>query len=107
MNSTYSDENRDRIARVVPVELLGITFSVRTDESPEYIQGLVTELRDRFSRLSAGAKVADPLKLAILSNLLILDEMRRGSGRKGGTGVEFEASSLLASLDRKLGDLGL
>ncbi|MEN6363477.1 MAG: cell division protein ZapA [Rectinema sp.] len=107
MNSIYSEKGEDGVSHVVPIELLGVSFSIRTDENPEYIRGLVAELKARYARLSAGGKIVDPLKLAILTNILTLDEMRREVAPKGEAGKEFEASSLLASLDRRLGDLGL
>ena len=107
MSSTYSESGRSRETKVVPVEVLGVSFSIRSDDDPDYIQGLVSELKARLSRVSSQMKIVDPLKLAIMTNLLALDEMRRYSSGKTDSGKEFEASSLLDSLDRRLGELGL
>lgn len=96
-----------RAPQVVQIELLGVSFSIRTDESPDYIRSLVAELKERYARLTAGGKVVDPLKLAILTNILTLDEMRRGADPKGAVAREYEASTALASMDRRLGELGL
>ena len=46
-----------RAPQVVQIELLGVSFSIRTDESPDYIRSLVAELKERYARLTAGGKV--------------------------------------------------
>lgn len=128
MNSTFSEANpRDN---VIPVEVLGISFTIRTDEDPEYIRDLVSELRDRLARVSSQMKIVDPLRLAVMTNLLTLDELRnpakRAAPRKEGAPrekipmenapretaakeavKESEEADLLESLDRRLGELGL
>lgn len=111
MNSTSSEtgmqQQSQRSPQVVQIELLGASFSIRTDESPDYIRSLVAELKERYARLTAGGKVVDPLKLAILTNILTLDEMRRGAEPGGVVARDYEASTALASMDRRLGELGL
>lgn len=107
MSSTYSEHGSAGPSQLVQIDLLGVNFSIRTDESPDYIRSLVMELKERYARLTAGGKVVDPLKLAILTNILTLDEMRRGGSPKGEPSRDYEATSLLASLDKRLGELGL
>jgi cell division protein ZapA (FtsZ GTPase activity inhibitor) len=107
MSSTYSDPGVGGSSKVVAIEVLGVSFSIRSDDDPDYIHGLVSELKNRLSHVSSQMKIVDPLKLAIVTNLLTLDEMRRFSSGKTDAGKEFEASSLLDTLDRRLGELGL
>jgi len=107
MNSTYSEAAGKAPTRVFPIELLGVSFTVRTDEDPDYIAGLVSELKERLSNVSSQMKIVDPLKLALVTSLLTLDEMHRDSGQKALVSKEFEADSLLESLDKRLGELGL
>ncbi len=73
---------------------------------------LVSELRLRMSRLSTATRVTDPLKLSILAGIVLLDELRRAksaSEEAAGKGSEGDmaASSLLASLDKRLFEAGL
>jgi cell division protein ZapA (FtsZ GTPase activity inhibitor) len=107
MNSTYSNEIRKSPSQVIPIEILGVSFTIRTDEDPEYIGGLVAELKERLSGVSGQMKIVDPLKLALITNLLTLDEMHRDRSQKDEVSKEFEAASLLDNLDRRLGELGL
>ena len=107
MNSTYSDGSQKPKSQVVPIEVLGVSFTIRTDEDPEYIRGLVSELKERLSGIAGRMKIADPLKLALIANLLTLDEMHRDKNQKESVSKEYEATSLLDSLDKRLGELGL
>jgi cell division protein ZapA (FtsZ GTPase activity inhibitor) len=92
---------------VIPIEILGVSFTIKTDEAPEYIHGLVEELKNRLSTVSNQMKIVDPLKLSLVTALLSLDELHRNSAQKGELSKEYEASSLLDDLDRRLGELGL
>lgn len=107
MNSTYSDASAKGPSQVIPIEVLGVSFTIRTDENPDYIHGLVDELKERLSGVSSQMKIVDPLKLALITNLLTLDEMHRDQDQKASVSKEFEASSLLDNLDKRLGELGL
>jgi len=107
MNSTYSEEGGKVPSQIIPIEVLGVSFTIRTDEDRAYIEGLVSELKERLSGVSGQMKIVDPLKLALITNLLTLDEMRRGENQKASASRESEAASLLDSLDKRLGELGL
>lgn len=106
MNSTYSEGPRKTPQQIIPVEILGVSFTIRTDEDPAYIQALIAELKERLSSVSSQMRIVDPLKLALITNLLTLDEMRHNDDKKAASTQEFEAASLLASLDKRLGELG-
>ncbi len=63
--------------QIVTIELLGTSFAVQTDESVEYIERIVAELRGRFEALRASTRVQDPLKLSIIGCITLLDELSR------------------------------
>jgi cell division protein ZapA (FtsZ GTPase activity inhibitor) len=107
MNSTFSEAPKSLVSQVVPIEILGVSFSIRTDENPDYIGGLVSELKERLSKVSSQMRIADPLKLALVTSLLVLDELRRDEDQKAATAKDFEASTLLDDLDKRLDELGL
>lgn len=112
MSSTYSDprgsDARGKTpSQVISIEILGVSFTIRTDENPEYIGGLVAELKERLAAISGQMKIVDPLKLALITNLLTLDEMHRDKNQKESISKEFEAASLLDDLDKRLGEMGL
>ncbi len=108
MSSTFS--NVDKAAtHTIPIEIFGVSFTIRTDEDEDYIHALVSELKERLSKVSGQMKVVDPLKLSLITNLLTLDEMHQKSGQKEKAQVskDYEAGNLLDSLDKRLGELGL
>ncbi|MGO8695099.1 MAG: cell division protein ZapA [Rectinemataceae bacterium] len=100
--------------QIVNIDLLGTTFSVQTDESLDYMQSLIARLRERLDALKSTTRVSDPLRLSILANITILDELvrERSRGRDGvdrpEAGAPDEelsrvAARLIAVIDRSLG----
>jgi cell division protein ZapA (FtsZ GTPase activity inhibitor) len=101
---------------VFNVDLVGPTFTIQTDESLDYMQSLVMRLRERLGSLKASTKVADPLRLSILLNITLMDELQRARERSlegldpearaaaAGEDEEFAAiaARLIADLDRSL-----
>jgi cell division protein ZapA (FtsZ GTPase activity inhibitor) len=98
---------------VFNVDLVGPTFTIQTDESLDYMQSLVMRLRERVASLKGSTRVADPLRLSVLLNITLMDELQRareralagGSAAPGGED-EFAAiaARLIADLDRSLED---
>jgi cell division protein ZapA (FtsZ GTPase activity inhibitor) len=107
MNSTFSEEKKKTEPHIISVEVLGVSFTIRTDENPKYIEALVQELKDRLSKVSSTMRIVDPLKLSLVNSLLVLDELRRKESSEPADAIDFEAESLIDDIDRKLGELGL
>ena len=57
------------------IELLGASFQIQSDESPEYIESLLDHFRSRISQIEHTVATGDPLKKAILAALLVTDEL--------------------------------
>lgn len=107
----------------IHIEILGQSFSIKTDDSPEYIQSLVDELKQRYARISAHMNVADPLRVAILAGLFLLDDVKKMQNQPLSTKSKQTATAslpserapnansdeeqILAQLDKRLGELGL
>lgn len=92
---------------VVKVDLLGVSFSVQTDETREYIETLLGELDRRLDQLRSATQVADPLKLSILANITILDELVRNRGHSGDADeVSRIAERLIGRIERSLDGAG-
>jgi cell division protein ZapA len=102
--------------QIVNIDLLGSSFTVQTDESLDYMESLVARLRERIDALKATTRVSDPLKLSILLNITLVDELTRERSRhseaeagsaKTDEAAEAEldrvAARLIADLDRSLG----
>jgi cell division protein ZapA (FtsZ GTPase activity inhibitor) len=97
---------------VFNVDLVGPTFAIQTDESLDYMQSLVFRLRERLASLKGATRVTDPLRLSVLLNITLMDELQRERDRalEGGVepreagGADFSAiaARLIADLDRSL-----
>jgi cell division protein ZapA len=88
------------------VDLIGPTFTIQTDESLDYMQSLVLRLRERLGSLKESTKVSDPLRLSVLLNITLMDELLRAREKSLDGGEEdFSAiaARLIADLDRSLG----
>ena len=105
--------------QIVNIDLFGTSFTVQTDESLDYMESLVARLRERIDGLKASTRVSDPLKLSILLNITLVDELLRERSRpQDGQAAEAGASTegfaeaelgrvaarLIADLDRSLGE---
>jgi cell division protein ZapA (FtsZ GTPase activity inhibitor) len=58
----------------VKVDLLGISFSIETDKEPPQFSQLLEYVKRNIAAVEAQTGVHDPLKLAVLSSLLISDD---------------------------------
>jgi cell division protein ZapA (FtsZ GTPase activity inhibitor) len=91
--------------QLVTIQVLGASFSIQTDESKEYMEALLGELERRLDALSASTHVSDPLKLSILANITLLDEvaaLRREAGAVDGEDLGRLADRLIGRLDEGL-----
>jgi cell division protein ZapA (FtsZ GTPase activity inhibitor) len=104
--------------QIFNVDLLGPSFTIQTDESLDYMQSLVLRLRERVGSLKGSTRVSDPLRLSVLLNITLMDELQRAKERQlGAEGASPEraaldreedaefaaiAARLIADLDRSL-----
>jgi cell division protein ZapA len=61
----------------VRVELLGASFAIQTDESKEYVESLLAYLGSKIETVRGTSKVDDPLKVALLAGIFLVDELYR------------------------------
>jgi cell division protein ZapA len=96
---------------VFNVDLIGPTFTIQTDESLDYMQSLVLRLKERLESLRQSTRVTDPLRLSVLLNITLMDELQRAREKSLEGGVPIDAcdeefssiaARLIASLDKSL-----
>lgn len=103
--------------RTLRIEVLGSSFTIQTDETPEYLAEVVARFKRRTDEVRASSRVQDPLKLAVLAGLYLVDELERakagtradpgsGSARETAEAIEAEADRLALRLLTRL-DEGL
>jgi len=86
------------------IELLGTSFSVRTDEDPQYLQEVVEYFRGKVEEVQKSGTTGDPLKQAILAGILASDEYMKSIGSARSEQLELEAitKTLIGELDQAL-----
>ncbi|TVR86444.1 MAG: cell division protein ZapA [Spirochaetaceae bacterium] len=57
------------------IELLGQSFTIRSDEDPEYLGDLVDYFATKLQEVRDSVDTIDPVKLAILAGLITVDEL--------------------------------
>ncbi len=59
----------------VQISLLGTSFSIQADEDSEYLARIVEYLEKKVQEIEGSVAIKDPLRIAILTGLLIADEL--------------------------------
>lgn len=85
------------------IDLLGTSFTLHSDEDPEYVEDLVRYVRSKIAEISGTVTTRDNLKIAILVSILLADELfkqRDGSGQANAAaaGAHEEVNRITDSL---------
>lgn len=91
----------------VRIQILGSSFTIQTDESPEYLSRVVQYLSEKVGSVERSTGTSDPLKAAILAGVIVVDELFRLREKSSGgiTGHEAEeAERITRQLIRKIDD---
>ncbi len=87
----------------VRVELLGASFSIQTDEGKDYLDAVLEQLRAKVAEVKESSKVDDPLKLAILVGIYLVDELMRARADRGPrTELDTERSDEIGVIAERL-----
>ncbi|HYM22995.1 MAG TPA: cell division protein ZapA [Vicinamibacterales bacterium] len=70
-------EPGDAAGQVVPVEIHGQRYSIRTTLAPEYVARLAAYVDEKMRAASDSAAPTDSLRLAVLAALNVADELFR------------------------------
>jgi cell division protein ZapA (FtsZ GTPase activity inhibitor) len=90
------------MASTIQIDLLGASFAINADEDPAYIRDLLRFLSTKIDSVERSTKADDPLKAAILTCLILADELQRERKKKEGTGELAEAERIALSLIDRL-----
>jgi cell division protein ZapA (FtsZ GTPase activity inhibitor) len=59
----------------IEIQALGTSFFIKVDEDPLYMKKLVSYYKKKTEEIQGSVRIQDPLKIAILSGVLITDEL--------------------------------
>lgn len=82
------------------ISILGSSFSIRTDEDPRYLDRLVSYIEEKVQTIESNMASTEPLRTAILSSILIADELFQE--RIESEKAEAATGRLIDLLDEKL-----
>ena len=87
LNWIFSDP--DIMSSLQKIRLLGSSFSLKVDEDPEYFQKVINYIEKKFSNIESSMSVKDPLRIALLSCILLADDLLKEQDKnKQGLSVE-------------------
>ena len=89
------------------VELLGTSFTIRSEEDPAYLNEVLAYFRERVEATGTQVSWSDPLKLSIVAALNVVDELFKERMVNGTVSEEARktgeiASRLIGQIDRAL-----
>jgi len=73
------------MSKVVQVDIHGQRYAVRSDLDPQYINDLALFLDDRMQSAARELSSADPLRIAVIAALNIVDELHRARADSAGS----------------------
>jgi cell division protein ZapA len=100
----------DRTAsRVIPVEIAGQRYPIRSHLDPDYISRLAAFVDERIRAAAGETASADPVKVVVLAALNIADELFRcrDSGSSDADVLRSRTEALERIVDIALADAGL
>jgi len=84
----------------VRIHLLGTSFSIKTNEDPRYLEELVREVEMKFDQVHRSMGLSDPLRIAIISSILLLDDLKKL--QRHSTEAESLTRNLIELIDRTI-----
>lgn len=82
------------------IKLLGSSFTVKTNEDPEYFYRLVRYVERKHEEVRETMGVSDPLRIALLSSILMADELHKADS--GAVQAEDLTDDLIKLIDQSL-----
>lgn len=85
------------------IEMLGTAFTIQVDEDEAYLRRVVEYLREKTRQVERSVSVSDPLKVAILAGVLVVDELLK-SRNNDESPESREAARIAEQLIHQLDD---
>jgi cell division protein ZapA len=86
--------------RIIPVEIHGQRYSIRSTLEPEYVARLAAYVDEKIRLASDSTPTGDSLRLAVLAALNIADELFHA--RDSARGLDGEVARRAGELERLL-----
>jgi len=70
---------------LLSVQILGTSFSLKSTENLDYLRQVVAYYEEKVEETRRGVSLQDPLKIALLTGIVLADEVLKERGRHSGT----------------------
>ena len=70
---------------LLPVHLLGTSFSLKSTENLDYLKEVVAYYEEKVDETRRGVSLQDPLKIALLTGIVLADELIKERSRRSGS----------------------
>mgnify|MGYP006310964687 CR=1 FL=1 len=87
---------------MVHISLLGTSFTVQADEDPEYVTRLVKYLENKTEEVERTISVKDPLRISILTGLMIADELFKEKQKDSSPDYDTTDDAEMTKLTREM-----
>jgi len=84
------------------VNILGTSFTIRSDEDEAYMKRILWYLERKVEETKSRTPIADPIKISILTSIFIIDELLREKSRGGRDGTLPEESDEMEKIALRL-----
>mgnify|MGYP006306843531 CR=1 FL=1 len=93
------------MGETVHIRVLGASFTIQTDQRPEYVETLVSYLKEKIRLIEGSTGSKESLKTAILVSLLIADELFEERKGRSSHQADVDQERRVESFARDLRDL--
>jgi cell division protein ZapA len=90
--------------RQLRIEVLGTSFVIQSDESPEHLARLSSFVKERIEEVKARYAFADPLTVAVLAALNIADDLFKARDGREPPAPSVEVAAMADRLIRRIDD---
>ena len=87
--------------RSVEVNILGSSFTIQSRYDPRYMGEVVAYLKDKIREIQAASGAKEPLKIALLAALNVVDELLAKRGESSRE-IEELTERLIERIDQSL-----
>jgi cell division protein ZapA (FtsZ GTPase activity inhibitor) len=87
--------------RSIEVNILGSSFTIQSRYDPRYMGEVIAYLKDKIRGIQAASGAQDPLKIALLAALNVVDELLAKRGESSRE-IEELTERLIERIDQSL-----
>ena len=91
------------------INLLGSSFALKVDEDPEYFKKVINHIEKIFSDIEIDMNIKDPLRIAIISCILLTDDLLKERDKashnpdlKDADEVELMTLKIISLIDKTI-----